>query len=100
MSIIKKSSFSFLAFFLICGISLAQSTILDITTHSDVVNDSDNSVGSGDVIVFTTKVENISNIAISNFTITNTLIGIDDSALSLSSQITFVGNSGSSPQHF
>ena len=56
MSIINKHSASFLAFFLICGISWAQSTILDITTHSDVVNDSDNSVGSGDVIVFTTKV--------------------------------------------
>ncbi|MDG1091980.1 MAG: hypothetical protein P8O90_08760, partial [Flavobacteriaceae bacterium] len=82
--------------FLGVAVSSAQSSILDITTYSDVVTDSDNSVGSGDVVVFTTTVKNISNISISNFIITNTLVGIDGTTLSLSSPITFVGNSESS----
>ena len=82
--------------FLGVAVSSAQSSILDITTYSDVVTDSDNSVGSGDVLVFTTTVKNISNISISNFIITNTLVGIDGTTLSLSSPITFVGNSESS----
>ena len=82
--------------FLGVTVSSAQSSIVDITTYSDVVTDSDNSVGSGDVIVFTTTVKNISNINISNFTITNTLFGIDGTALALGSPITFVGNSDSS----
>ena len=98
MSKLIKYRFLFFITFSFISFSWSQSTILDITTHSDIVNDSDNSVGSGDIVVFTTKVENISNITISNFTITNTLIGIDGSALSLSSLITFVGNSGSSPR--
>ena len=98
MSKLIKYRILFFFIFSFISFSWSQSTILDITTHSDIVNDSDNSVGSGDIVVFTTKVENISNITISNFTITNTLIGIDGTALSLSSMITFVGNSGSSPQ--
>ena len=72
--------------------SFAQSSIIDITTYSDIVTDGDNSVGSGDVVVFTTTVKNISNISISNFTITNTLVGVDGTSLTLSSPITFVGN--------
>ncbi|MDA8640631.1 hypothetical protein N9L64_06340, partial [Flavobacteriaceae bacterium] len=76
--------------------SLAQSSIINIVTHSDVVTDSDNSVGNGDVIVFTTKVENLSGIVISSLTISNSLVGIDGSTLILTSPITFVGNSSSS----
>ncbi len=78
--------------------SLAQSSIIDVVTHSDIVTDSDNIVGNGDVVVFTTKVTNISNITISSLTISNSLVGIDGSVLSLSSPITFVNNSGSSSE--
>ena len=77
---------------------LAQSSIIDVVTHSDIVTDSDNIVGNGDVVVFTTKVTNISNITISSLTISNSLVGIDGSVLSLSSPITFVNNSGSSSE--
>jgi uncharacterized repeat protein (TIGR01451 family) len=77
-------------------ISFAQSSIIDIVTHSDIVTDSDDSVGNGDVIVFTTKVKNLSGIVISSLTISNSLVGIDGSALVLASPITFVGNSESS----
>ena len=76
--------------------SLAQSSIIDVVTNSDIVIDSDNSVGNGDVVVFTTKVTNIGNISISSLTVSNSLVGIDGSVLSLSSPITFVNNSGSS----
>jgi hypothetical protein len=82
--------------FLGVAVSSAQSSIVDITTHSDIVIDSDNSVGSGDVVVFTTTVKNISNINISNFTVTNTLVGVDGTVLALNSPITFVSNSESS----
>ncbi|MGY8968827.1 MAG: beta strand repeat-containing protein, partial [Flavobacteriales bacterium] len=78
--------------------SFAQSSIIDVVTHSDIVTDSDNIVGNGDVVVFTTKVTNISNITISSLTISNSLVGIDGSVLSLSSPITFVNNSGSSSE--
>ncbi|MDO7581207.1 MAG: hypothetical protein MUQ91_02130, partial [Flavobacteriaceae bacterium] len=54
--------------------SLAQSSIIDVVTHSDIVTDSDNIVGNGDVVVFTTKVTNISNITISSLTISNSLV--------------------------
>ena len=77
-------------------ISSAQSSIINVITNSDIVTDSDDIVGNGDVVVFTTKVTNISNIAISSLTISNSLVGIDGSVLSLSSPITFVNNSDSS----
>ena len=77
-------------------ISSAQSSIINVITNSDIVTDSDDIVGNGDVVVFTTKVTNISNITISSLTISNSLVGIDGSVLSLSSPITFVNNSDSS----
>ena len=77
-------------------ISSAQSSIINVVTHSDIVTDSDDIVGNGDVVVFTTKVENLSGIVISSLTISNSLVGIDGSALILTSPITFVGNSSSS----
>ena len=79
-------------------ISFAQSSIINVVTHSNIVTDSNNLVGNGDVVVFTTKVKNISNINISSLTISNSLVGIDGSVLSLSSPITFVSNTGSSSE--
>ncbi len=96
MTFLRTSWTLIMLLFLGVAVSSAQSSIVDITTYSDVVTDGDNSVGSGDVVVFTTTVKNISNISISNFTITNTLAGIDGTALALSSPITFLGNSASS----
>ena len=97
MSKLIKYRFLFLSHSLFISFSWSQSTILDITTHSDIVNDSDNSVGSypsqRHCCFYNETVENISNITISNFTITNTLIGIDGTALSLSSLITRRGDS-------
>ena len=44
-----------------------QSPILG-TTYSDVVTDSDNTVNATDVVVFTVKAKNISNLALSSLT--------------------------------
>ena len=82
------------------GIFLAQgqSPILEVTTYSDIVTDSDNTVNATDVVVFTIKAKNISNLALSSLTISHTLKGINGSALTLNSSPTFLSNSsGSSP---
>ena len=65
------------------GIILAQgqSPILEVTTYSDVVTDSDNTVNATDVVVFTVKAKNISNLALSSLTISHTLKGINGSTL-------------------
>ena len=100
----KKKLKSLLKFILLthiffgAHISFAQSSIIDVVTRSDIVTDSNNLVGNGDVVVFTTKVKNISNISIFSLAISNLLHGIDGSNLILSSPITFVSNSESSAE--
>ena len=73
-----------------------QSPILEVTTYSDIVTDSDNTVNATDVVVFTIKAKNISNLALSSLTISHTLRGINGSALTLNSSPTFFSNSNSS----
>ena len=80
------------------GITLAQgqSPILEVTTYSDIVTDSDNTINATDVVVFTIKAKNISNLALSSLTISHTLRGINGSALTLNSSPTFLSNSSGS----
>ena len=73
-----------------------QSPILEVTTYSDIVTDSDDTVNATDVVVFTIKAKNISNLALSSLTISHTLAGINGSALTLNSSPTFFSNSNSS----
>ena len=83
---------------LLWGIVLTQgqSPILEVTTYSDIVTDSDNTVNATDVVVFTIKAKNISNLALSTLTISHTLTGINGSALTLNSSPTFFSNSSGS----
>ena len=46
-------------------------SILEVTTYSDIVTDSDNTVNATDVVVFTIKAKNISNLALSTLTISH-----------------------------
>ena len=73
-----------------------QSPILEVTTYSDIVTDSDNTVNATDVVVFTIKAKNISNLALSSLTISHTLTGINGSTLTLNSSPTFFSNSSGS----
>ncbi len=73
-----------------------QSPILEVTTYSDIVTDSDNTVNATDVVVFTIKAKNISNLALSSLTISHTLKGINGTALTLNSSPTFFSNSSGS----
>ena len=73
-----------------------QSTILEVTTYSDIVTDSDNTVNATDVVVFTIKAKNISNLTLSSLTISHTLTGINGSTLSINTSPTFFSNSSGS----
>ena len=72
---------------------------IEVTIFTDVIDtDGNNVVSSGDVVNFTIKAKNTGNIALTGISLTTSFTGVDNSAKTLSTAVTYTGSSGGSPQ--
>ncbi len=71
---------------------------IETTKTLAVTDNGDGVTGVGDTVTFTITVQNLSNTSVTGLTLTDTLTGVDGSALALDSGPTFVSADAGSPQ--
>ena len=95
------NSFFGVSFLLLFSISslYSQQPAIEVTIFTDVIDTDGNGViSSGDVANFTIKAKNTGNIALTGITLTTSFTGVNNSAATLSTAVSYTGSSGGSPQ--